>query len=236
MDIRKPKPIHNMREFLKEVGIIVLGVSIALAAEQGMEWLHWRKEVATARAALLEEMAYNDNSPLARRIAYHDCMDRQVKEAEAIISDLEAGRPPRKYTALHTGVAQLFNDSEWQSQRASQVLTHFPHGEVTMMGQYYARLLDFRGWMENENPAWADLAVLRNPPAGLIGSDFLRLRASLNIARRINAITTTNAQRELHLGAKLGVVHVPVDPERVEKFCTLSDEGFAAYQRTLEPR
>jgi imidazolonepropionase-like amidohydrolase len=34
MEIHKPKPIHNWREFLKEVGIIVLGVSIAVVAEQ----------------------------------------------------------------------------------------------------------------------------------------------------------------------------------------------------------
>jgi len=36
MEIHKPKPIHNWREFLKEVGIIVLGVGIALAAEQAV--------------------------------------------------------------------------------------------------------------------------------------------------------------------------------------------------------
>jgi hypothetical protein len=30
MDLHKPKPIHNWREFLKEVGTIVLGVGIGL--------------------------------------------------------------------------------------------------------------------------------------------------------------------------------------------------------------
>ncbi|MBV9062475.1 MAG: hypothetical protein JOY77_06055, partial [Alphaproteobacteria bacterium] len=40
MDIHKPKPIRNWREFLKEVGIIVLGVSIALGAEQAVEAIH----------------------------------------------------------------------------------------------------------------------------------------------------------------------------------------------------
>jgi dihydropteroate synthase len=38
MDIHKPKPIHNWRDFLKEVGTIVLGVSIALA-QQGVDIL-----------------------------------------------------------------------------------------------------------------------------------------------------------------------------------------------------
>lgn len=33
----KSHPIHDWREFLKEIGIIVIGVLIALAAEQGVE-------------------------------------------------------------------------------------------------------------------------------------------------------------------------------------------------------
>lgn len=37
MDIHKPKPIHNWREFLSEIGVIVLGVLIALGAEQSIE-------------------------------------------------------------------------------------------------------------------------------------------------------------------------------------------------------
>ena len=51
MDIHKPGPIQNWRDLLKEVGVIVLGVSIALGAEQAVEWLHWRSEVTAARAA-----------------------------------------------------------------------------------------------------------------------------------------------------------------------------------------
>jgi hypothetical protein len=38
MDIHKPKPVHSWRELLTEVGVIVIGVSIALAGGQTMEW------------------------------------------------------------------------------------------------------------------------------------------------------------------------------------------------------
>jgi hypothetical protein len=59
MDIHKPKPVHNWRELIKEVGIIVLGVSIALAAEQGVEWVHWRAQVAEVREVIATELAGN---------------------------------------------------------------------------------------------------------------------------------------------------------------------------------
>ena len=115
-----------------------MGVSIALGAEQAVDWLHWRNEVAQARTALHAEIVADSRS-FARRIAYRPCMDRQIEEAQAMIDDLRAGRTPRKYTSLHTGVSQLFSDSEWQSQRASQVLTHFPRAELSLMGVFYAR-------------------------------------------------------------------------------------------------
>ena len=52
MEIHKPKAWHGWREFLKEYGIIVLGVLTALGAEQLVEWLHWRHEAHAAREAV----------------------------------------------------------------------------------------------------------------------------------------------------------------------------------------
>jgi hypothetical protein len=34
MEIHKPKPIHNWRELATEVGVVVVGIFIALSAEQ----------------------------------------------------------------------------------------------------------------------------------------------------------------------------------------------------------
>ena len=51
MEIHKPKRVHNWRELLSEVGVVVIGVLIALGAEQVVEDIHWSKEVASARRA-----------------------------------------------------------------------------------------------------------------------------------------------------------------------------------------
>src|ERR1700761_8111067 len=53
MDIHKPKPWRGWPEFLKEIGTIVIGVLIALGAEQAVEALHWRHETHLAREALV---------------------------------------------------------------------------------------------------------------------------------------------------------------------------------------
>ena len=49
MEIHRPKPWHNLRELAKEVGVIAIGIAIALSGEQAIEWLHWRQSLQTAR-------------------------------------------------------------------------------------------------------------------------------------------------------------------------------------------
>ena len=57
MHFHLPKPLHGWRAFIGEVGIIVLGVLIALSAGEIVEALHWRAEVAEARRAMAVELS-----------------------------------------------------------------------------------------------------------------------------------------------------------------------------------
>jgi len=55
MHFHLPKPMHGWREFAGEVGIIVVGVLIALGAEHLIERWHWReKRAARCRTALFD--------------------------------------------------------------------------------------------------------------------------------------------------------------------------------------
>ena len=44
MHVHLPKPLHGWRAFVGEVGIIVIGVLIALAAEQVAEDWRWHRK------------------------------------------------------------------------------------------------------------------------------------------------------------------------------------------------
>lgn len=55
MHIHLPKALHGWRDFLKEVGIIVLGVLIALGAEQGVEAVRDRLVSLDARKAFAQK-------------------------------------------------------------------------------------------------------------------------------------------------------------------------------------
>ena len=57
MHFHLPKPLHGWREFAGEVAIIVLGVLIALGAEQLLESWRWQVRAQDARERLRAESA-----------------------------------------------------------------------------------------------------------------------------------------------------------------------------------
>lgn len=234
MDIHIPKSIRNWREFAKEYAIIVIGVMTALGAEQGVEWLHWQKEVKTSRAALVEEFRVNDYY-FARRLAVAPCLDRQIREAHGIISDLLAKKPPRRFTVFHTGSGSLLSDSEWQSDRASQILTHFPRSELALMSRYYALLPDMRSFTSEEGAAWRELSILQDPPPGLELSLLMHLRVSLAAAETAERLIVLNSVRQLRTSEQLGHPRFAVDPDRIKVFCTQGTEAYARYVDTHDP-
>ena len=70
-----PKPLHGWRELVGEVGIIVVGVLIALAAEQIVETLHWRNQTRETERALRTEIQESVNS-VAERQALEFALDK----------------------------------------------------------------------------------------------------------------------------------------------------------------
>ena len=56
MHIHRPKPLHGLRDVLGEIGIIVVGILIALALEQGVEALRAHQEAQETDRALQREV------------------------------------------------------------------------------------------------------------------------------------------------------------------------------------
>ena len=79
---------------MTEVGVIVIGVAIALAGEQTVEALHNHSRAAEARANVRQEIARN-LSNMNYREATEACMTTRLDEVQELISDSAAGRLPR---------------------------------------------------------------------------------------------------------------------------------------------
>ncbi len=92
MDIHKPRPFHNWREFFKEYVIIVLGVATALAGEQAVE--HWRehRQYLESREAMRFELASNIAAWVYRPVV-SACAAGRIAEISALLDKAEKREP-----------------------------------------------------------------------------------------------------------------------------------------------
>lgn len=97
MHVHLPKPLHGWREFLGEVGVIVIGVLLALSADQLVERTTWRKHVAEAKEDLRGELQA-DLFNAQERVLMESCIDRRLDQLEQIID-----RPPAQPWKLLAG-------------------------------------------------------------------------------------------------------------------------------------
>lgn len=155
MRMRFPRPLKGWRVFAGEVATIVLGVLLALGAQEVVQGLHWRSEVKQTRSALDAELA-RDLGAFNQRYDNRQCIADRVAEIRRWSDSLAAGtllplkgtieEPP--YFAVRTAAWEV-TDGEIASRIPVQAKLN------------YAGLYDsFRKYdqiKDDESNAWATL-------------------------------------------------------------------------------
>jgi hypothetical protein len=159
LEIHKPKPVHSWRELLNEVGVIVIGIAIALAGEQTIEWQHWHHEVAETREALDHEVAFNLGA-LQRRLDEAPCLDRRLGELRTYFAQRAQGSKARPAGSVGQPQFRRTHSNVWETAKAGQVASHFPLAERLR----YAALYDSFDWARSreleESVEWTRLLEL----------------------------------------------------------------------------
>ena len=135
MHFHLPKPLHGWREFAGEVGIIVVGVLIALAAEQVVETLHWRHEVGLFRNSVDHEIG-NDLGTYVYRMKENSSVDARLHELDRLLASWPAGHPLTITGPVGAPSSLSLETSVWQSRDAN-IVTHMPMRERTAIGRMY---------------------------------------------------------------------------------------------------
>jgi hypothetical protein len=102
------------------VGIVVLGVLIALAAGQLVETLHRGEQARLAERAMRLELGGDDGPQAYGRVAIGACLDRQI----ALIHDGAAAAPAdqlRRWTASYSPPFRTWDNEAWKVVTSSDV-------------------------------------------------------------------------------------------------------------------
>jgi hypothetical protein len=187
MDIHKPKPWHGWREFLKEYGIIVLGVLTALALEQAVDALRWAHEVGEAREALGREITYNVKA-LKLMDLENPCIAARLDQLQRWAE----GAGPRPGDAIRRPTLFALSIANWDVVNSGQIVAHFPLDQQIRFAQAYASFENERDAVADERAAWANLAAIASD-AQLDDTDRRELRRAVALARSTDGRRRGNA-------------------------------------------
>ncbi len=187
MEIHRPRPWRGWREFLKEYGIIVLGVLTALALEQAVDALRWAHEIGDARQALGREITYNVKA--LKLIGVQDaCMGQRL---DALRRWAE-GAGPRPDGVIRRPIYYTLETSAWDVANSGQVVAHFPLDQKLRFAQLYASFENERDTIAQERDAWQNIAAIAGEPK-LDDGDRRELRHAIGLARTIGPRRRGNA-------------------------------------------
>jgi hypothetical protein len=159
VEVHKPKAAHSWREFAIEIGTIVIGVLVALAAEQVAEAVHDRHVAEEARRNVRAEAAL-DVDLIKGRVDATACIDRRIDDLAALLA--RAGEGPLKPAPTwigHPPTAPMFT-ARWASATASGRNSLFSPDEQTTFGGLYGLFERFDEHQQREQAAWAHLRAL----------------------------------------------------------------------------
>jgi hypothetical protein len=162
MHIHLPKPLHGWREFLGEVGIIVVGVLIALGAEQIVESIHWDHEVAAERASLLQE-AKDSLDGVAVRRKQQPCVDRRLAEIKMALERHKRGEAVGVSGRIGYPLVQWATRGSWQIALSGQALSHMKHDDKIAFSDLFGAFDFWDRLREQERQTWYRLSMLNTP-------------------------------------------------------------------------
>src|SRR4051794_160412 len=114
MRVHVPTPLHGWRPFLGEVGIVVLGVLIALAAGPLVERAHRADQAKLAEHAMRLELAEDDGPQAYGRVIIGRCLENRI----ARIHDGAASAPAeqlRNWASAYAPPFRTWDNEAWKA-------------------------------------------------------------------------------------------------------------------------
>ena len=154
MHFHLPTPLHGWREFAGEVGIIVVGVLIALGAEQAVQGVQARSDERAFEQTIDHEIGLN--------LFIYDLRSREFacdeKHAGELKSWLDRSRSGKQMPAIWPAAPATLSPyrSAWEN-RDSQVFNRLPAKRRQKYAEFYDELSNNWSIIQSENDEWGRL-------------------------------------------------------------------------------
>ena len=224
-----PRPRDGWRIFAGEVGVIVLGVLIALLAQQVAEEWQWRQTVARTKADLDGQLSWSIVQ-VAERKAVDRCLTQRLTDLAAKVAASEGrwiGDPyilpgeaqaPRsgRYTIppAYRAPGRPYPDDVWQQAKAAGVLTHMSPIDIENYTYGFANVHDLAERTEVEGQLSSELSFL-SFDLTLNSSDRVLALSMISRLDRLNSYALRSAESLVGYAKSLGVILSPANEKEL---------------------
>ena len=199
----KLKPPHGWNAVAWELGIVTVGVLLALAAQQAAETVNERREATETRTTVTNEIK-ETLAILQLRRAAQPCIDRRLKQVRAIVD--EWGRTGTFKTPRWVSQATWFAivTARFDAAESAGRLALLPSEEQYQMGQVVGNLRNFGEIQSKEIETWGTLRMLQSGAEALSESDRAQVRIALQRASTLNYLANIRVGQTLEQAASYG--------------------------------
>jgi len=222
-------PWGGWRENARELAIVVVGVLVALLAQQVVQDFEWRQKTAAALDAMRHELLWDDGPQIYGRAVSHDCA---VARLDAIRDAVEAGRSRAEIGRLIDSYGINFftyDSAALDAAVASETFTHLAPEESAPFNNVYPSIPVFNRTAEREAVDLAALRALRRTGGPLSDAEADATLARVEALRAHERVMFGGAKWVIPNLRKIG----PLDAGRLAEFLALARRQYGDCVRPL---
>ena len=214
MHLRVPKPLHGWRAFAGEVAIIVLGVLIALGAEQVVETIHWQQRLHDSDRALELELGESVGQAIVR-VRENPCVEQRLDWLAVVVDQAAASKHLPPIGRVPPPIYFSWPSSAWQSMVSGDIANHEDREKLQALSGAYDYIADINQLQRREIDVWTNVYQLVGPGRDFSDTDAASARAAISEARSVNRMISLGAARTVQI---LKIYDIPYDPGSVRLY------------------
>ncbi len=221
--LMKVKPPHGWNAVVWELGIVTLGVFVALGAEQLVSNWHWQSEVRKSDRRISDELG--DNLVNAyERLAINNCLEPRLAELR---DDLIKGKPvwtgsPARFASdiykpmfppVYRTPNRPWPKNVWETALNGEILGHFRPERVAQ----FAALFDEASSLQHSQSEELDLAASLGDLAFTGPISAGERRANLKLVAKLGALNARIVFQSRRILKQAAAARLSPDPKLLEE-------------------
>lgn len=185
-DINTPKRVRNWRELFGEVGIIVVGVLIALAGEQLVQHLNWQQKIEAVQEAVRDEVLDETLPQAYARVVIARCLGQQLN---ALRDHASHGADGAQYLALARRYSPPQRTWDTDAQKLadqSDLASHLTNEQITGIARQYRAVANIREGADAERAGLMSLHLNRYGLGALSADDARQISDTIDMLQYSN--------------------------------------------------